>query len=318
MISSDLLQYKFFVAGHNGMVGSSIIRKLIQSNIPSRNIITADRKELDLTNQNAVNDYFKEVNVDFIIIAAAKVGGIKANNDYPANFIYENLMIECNIIHAAHINNIDKIIFLGSSCIYPKYSKQPILESELLTGSLEQTNEAYAIAKIAGLKMCEYYSKQYGRKYFSLMPTNLYGPGDNFSIESSHVIPGIIAKMHSAKIYKESKVTLWGTGKPLREFLHVDDLADAIVFAIKNSENFTQESYINVGSGYDISILDLSKIIKNVIDYKGKIEFDSSFPDGTPRKLMNSSKVNNIGWEPSISLENGIQDTYQWYLENLS
>ena len=313
------MRKRIFIAGHNGMVGSAICRHLNNFDIE---LITANKNELDLTNQNQVNNFFKTQKPDQIYLAAAKVGGIHANNEYPAEFIYENLMIEANVIHAAHINDIQNLLFLGSSCIYPKLAKQPMEENALLTGKLENTNEPYAIAKIAGIKLCESFNRQFGRDYRSIMPTNLYGPNDNFHAENSHVIPALLRRFHNAKINKDDIVTAWGTGKPLREFLHVDDMAEASVFVMNlNTETYVSNtssmlSHINVGTGKDCSINDLVRTIASVVGFTGKIEFDSSKPDGSPRKLMDISRLQKLGWKAKISLEEGINNTYKWFLKH--
>jgi GDP-L-fucose synthase len=307
-----------FVAGHAGMVGSAIIRQLKKD--PLNKILTAIRSELDLTNQQAVKDYFAQHDIDEVYLAAAKVGGIHANNEFPAEFIYQNLMIEANIIHAAHQNNVQKLLFLGSSCIYPKLAEQPMPESALLTGGLESTNEPYAIAKIAGIKLCESYNRQYGRDYRSVMPTNLYGENDNFHPENSHVIPALIRRFHEAKINNAPVVTAWGSGKPMREFLHVNDMAEASIFvmtlddAVYQQETQPMLSHINVGSGVDCTIRELVETVARVVGYKGKIEFDVSKPDGAPRKLMDVSRLERLGWKATTSLENGLNQTYQWFL----
>lgn len=312
---------KIYVAGHKGMVGSAICRQLISKN--DIEIITASRSKLNLLSQKDVQDFVLSKKPDAIIIAAARVGGIKANNDYPADFIYENLQIQNNLIHSAHLADIQNLLFLGSSCIYPKHAEQPMKENMLLTGKLEPTNEPYAIAKIAGIKMCESYNIQYGRDYRSVMPTNLYGPGDNFHPDNSHVLPGLIVRFHEAKIRGDSEVIVWGSGKPKREFLHVDDMAAASIFIMNLPKNKymsctnPSQSHINVGSGNDISIRELAEILSNVIGFKGKLIFDSSKPDGTPRKLMNISLLNQLGWNQSIELKHGLINTYNWFLENL-
>ena len=309
---------RIFVAGHAGMVGSAIIRQLEKN---SANIIlAATRQELDLTNQLAVNEYFTKQNIDEVYLAAAKVGGIHANNEYPAEFIYENLMIEVNIIHAAHQHNVQKLLFLGSSCIYPKSVTQPMQEAALLTGVLEATNEPYAIAKIAGIKLCESYNRQYGRDYRSVMPTNLYGENDNFHPENSHVIPALLRRFHEAKINNDSVVTAWGSGKPMREFLHVDDMAEASIFvmnlenAIYQKETQPMLSHINVGSGIDCTIRELVETVAKVVGFIGEIEFDTSKPDGTARKLMDTSRLEKLGWKAKTSLEDGLKITYEWFL----
>lgn len=308
-----------YVAGHNGMVGSAIIRQL-KNDITSI-IITASRDELDLTNQQSVNQFFADNKIDQVYLAAAKVGGIHANNEYPAEFIYQNLMIEANIIHAAHSNNVQKLLFLGSSCIYPKMAEQPMKEEALLTGILESTNEPYAVSKIAGIKLCESYNRQYGRDYRSVMPTNLYGENDNFHPENSHVIPALIRRFYEAKLKNDSIVTAWGTGKPMREFLHVDDMAEASIFVMNLDNNIYQKetspmlSHINVGSGVDCTIRELVETVAKVIGYEGEIVFDSSKPDGTARKLMDVALLKRLGWKAKMSLEDGLKLTYQWFLE---
>ncbi|WP_350551534.1 GDP-L-fucose synthase [Pseudoalteromonas sp. 120-MNA-CIBAN-0494] len=314
------LDAKIFVAGHRGMVGSAIIRQLEAHGYA--NIITRKRSELDLTNQKAVLDFFQNEKIDQVYLAAAKVGGIVANNTYPAEFIYENLMIECNIVHGAHLAGIQKLLFLGSSCIYPKYAEQPMAETALLTGRLEETNEPYAIAKIAGIKLCESYNRQYKRDYRSVMPTNLYGPGDNFHPENSHVIPALIRRFHEAKLQNLKKVIAWGSGEPMREFLYVEDMAAASIHVmnlkqsiyIKNTEPML--SHINVGTGTDCTIRELVETVAKVVGFKGDIEFDRSKPDGAPRKLMNVERLKSLGWEYSVSLERGLTQAYEWFLAN--
>lgn len=302
---------KIFVAGHKGLVGSAIVRNL--ENNGYKNLVLKTHKELDLVNQNEVNIFFKNEKPDYVFLAAAKVGGIYANDTYPADFIYENIMIESNVIKAAHDNKVKKLLFLGSSCIYPKFAKQPIKENELLTGSLEPTNEAYAVAKIAGLEMCKFFKRQYGDNFISCMPTNLYGPNDNFDLETSHVMPALIKKIHDAKIQNKEKVEVWGTGRPVREFLHVDDMADACVFLMNNYDG---EEHVNIGTGEEITIRDLALLIKKVVEYSGNIVFNSSMKDGTPRKVCDVSKLNKMQWKYKISLENGIKSVYQWYKNN--
>lgn len=302
---------KIYVAGHTGLVGSAIVRNLQSKGYT--NIITRTHKELDLTNQEAVRKFFEEERPEYVFLAAAKVGGIRANSTYPADFIYENLMIECNVIKAAHDYKVKKLLFLGSSCIYPKMAPQPIKEEYLLSGYLEPTNEAYAIAKIAGLKMCQYFKRQYGDNFISCMPTNLYGPNDNFDLENSHVIPALIRKFHEAKIENKPYVEIWGTGTPRREFLYVDDMADACVFLM---ENYDGEETVNVGTGKDVTIRELAEIISKVVGYKGELKFDTSKPDGTPRKLLDVSKLNELGWKYKVELVDGIRKTYEWFLEN--
>ena len=317
----DAASQKIFLAGHKGMGGSSILRNL--KSLGYRNIITATREELDLTQQSEVNSFFKNNEFDQVYMAAARVGGIYANNTYPAQFIYENLMIEANVIHSAYISGVKKLLFLGSSCIYPKNSKQPMIEDMLLTGILEPTNEPYAISKIAGIKLCESYNREYGTDFRSIMPTNLYGPGDNFHPENSHVIASLIHRFHSAKLDEKSNVLVWGTGKPFREFLHVDDMASAAIHImniekseyLKNTE--PQLSHINVGSGKEYTISDLAMLIAETVDFKGNIKFDEDKPDGTPRKLIDSTLLRSMGWEPQLDLRKGLRDTYNWYLENI-
>ena len=301
---------RIWVAGHRGMVGSAVVRRLENENCQ---IITAGRDVVDLTRQTQVEDWMAEEQPDAVIVAAAKVGGILANDSYPADFLYDNLMIEANIISAAHRLDINRMLFLGSSCIYPKMAPQPIAEDALLTGPLEPTNEWYAIAKIAGIKMCQAYRKQFGRSYISAMPTNLYGPGDNFDLNSSHVIPALIVKAHNAKL-QGTDFTVWGSGKPLREFLHVDDLADALVYLLGHYDGF---EHINVGSGIDLPIGELAKLIAEIVGFEGKIVFDTSKPDGTPRKLMDAGRIRAEGWEPKIALEQGLRETYDWYCKQL-
>lgn len=309
-----------FVAGHKGMVGSAIVRQLEKD--PNNRIITADRAELDLTNQAQVNDFFAKQQIDEVYLAAAKVGGIYANNAYPADFIYENLMIEANIIHSAHKHNVQKLLFLGSSCIYPKFAEQPMSEQALLTGVLESTNEPYAIAKIAGIKLCESYNRQYGRDYRSVMPTNLYGVNDNFHPENSHVIPALLRRFHEAKMSNAPEVVAWGTGKPMREFLYVDDMAQACVFVMNldkaSYDKHTEPmlSHINVGTGVDCTIKELTETVAKVVGYTGQIVWDSTKPDGTPRKLMNVDRLKALGWQYQTELEQGLIQTYAWFLEN--
>jgi GDP-L-fucose synthase len=304
-------QAKIYIAGHRGMVGSAILRKLEEQGY--HNITVRTSAELDLRDQNAVNLFFEEEKPNYVFLAAAKVGGIHANNIYRAEFLYDNLMIASNIIHAAHKAEVKKLLFLGSSCIYPKLAKQPLKEDYLLTGSLESTNEPYAIAKIAGIKLCETYRDQYGDAFISAMPTNLYGPNDNYHPENSHVLPALLRKFHLAKINNEPHVEIWGSGKPMREFLHVDDLADACLFLM---ENYNEKQFVNVGTGKDITIADLARLIKDIIGYDGDLIFNTDKPDGTPRKLMDVSNINQLGWKAAISLEEGIRKTYQLALEN--
>jgi len=305
---------KIFVAGHNGLVGSAIIRKLESQNY--ENIYWVRKKNCDLKNRGLVDAYFKQAQPEYVFLAAAKVGGIHANSTYPADFIYDNLMIQTNVIDAAYRHGVKKLLFLGSSCIYPKFADQPITEDALLTSSLEPTNEMYAVAKIAGIKMCQAYRDQYGFNAISVMPTNLYGPGDNFDLQTSHVLPAMMAKFHGSLEKSEHwRVKLWGDGSPKREFLHVDDLADACLFLM---HWYDESEHINVGTGEDISIKDLAELIAEVVGYKNDVDWDSSKPNGTPRKLLDVSKINNLGWESKIGLREGIQDTYNWYRQNLT
>lgn len=296
---------KIYVAGHRGMVGSAIVRAL--ENQGFKNLIYRTSKELDLTNQIQVQKFFQNEKPEYVFLAAAKVGGIVANNTYRADFIYQNLMIQNNVIHAAYENGVTKLMFLGSSCIYPKNAPQPLKEEYLLTGLLEPTNEPYAIAKIAGIKMCEAYRDQYGCNFISVMPTNLYGPNDNYDLNNSHVLPALLRKFIEAKNNGEQSVTIWGTGTPLREFLHVDDLADACLFLMKN---YNEKEFLNIGVGHDISIIDLAKMVKQIVGFEGEIILDKSKPDGTPRKLMDVSRLRELGWEAKISLEKGIEDVF--------
>lgn len=311
---------KVYVAGHNGMVGSAIVRQLTNQN--NIEIITRSRTQLDLTNQKAVLEFFQTEKIEQVYLAAAKVGGIVANNTYPADFIYENLMIQCNIIHSAHLADIQQLLFLGSSCIYPKLAEQPMNETALLTGTLEETNEPYAIAKIAGIKLCESYNRQHGRDYRSVMPTNLYGPHDNFHPENSHVIPALLRRFHEAKLNGDKEVIAWGSGKPMREFLYVDDMANASIYVMNldktTYDNNTEPmlSHINVGTGIDCTICELVETVAKVVGFKGKISFDASRPDGAPRKLMNVSRLNSLGWEMSVGLEYGLKQSYTWFLDN--
>jgi GDP-L-fucose synthase len=309
---------RIFVAGHRGMVGAAIVRQLKQSGFD--NVVTRTRAELDLISQAAVRHFFETEKVDCVILAAAKVGGIHANNEYQAEFIYQNLMIEASVIHEAYTAGIQRILFLGSSCIYPKLAEQPMSETALLTGELESTNEPYAIAKIAGIKMCESYNRQYGTDYRSIMPTNLYGPGDNFHPQNSHVIPALIRRLHDAKLAEKPMVTIWGTGTPKREFLHVDDLASASIYlllldkASYNQESSPMLSHVNVGTGEGVTIRDLAELIAGVVGYEGKLEFDDTKPDGTPRKLLDVSRINNLGWSATTSLQHGLRNVYSWYV----
>ena len=311
---------RVFIAGHNGMVGSAIVR-LLQAD-KNIELVLRTRSELDLLSQADVQAFFETQNIDAVYLAAAKVGGIVANNTYPADFIYQNLMIQCNIIHAAHLANVNDVLFLGSSCIYPKLAEQPMTETALLTGTLEPTNEPYAIAKIAGIKLCESYNRQYGRNYRSVMPTNLYGENDNFHPQNSHVIPALMRRFHEATLNNTPDVVVWGSGKPMREFLHVDDMAAASVYVMNVSkevyESCTQEmlSHINVGTGVDCTIAEMALTMARVTGYKGEVKFDATKPDGAPRKLMNVDTLKNLGWTYSIDLEQGLAATYEWFLQH--
>ncbi len=299
---------RIYVAGHNGMVGSAIVRKL--QNEGFNNLLLRSSSELDLRNQQDVRDFFLELRPDYVFLAAAKVGGIHSNNTYRADFLYENLMIEANVIHSAYVSKVKKLMFLGSSCIYPKMAEQPLKESALLTGLLEPTNEPYAIAKITGIKMCEAFRDQYGCNFISVMPTNLYGPNDNYHPENSHVLPALIRKFHEAVINKLPDVTIWGSGSPLREFLHTDDLADACFYLM---QQYDEKEFVNIGYGKDISIGDLALLVKKITGYGGNLLFDRSKPDGTPRKLMDNSKLTALGWKPKVHLEEGITSVYEEY-----
>ncbi|MFH6909222.1 GDP-L-fucose synthase [Vibrio sp. LQ2] len=315
-----MVKKRIFVAGHRGMVGSAIVRQLaVRDDVE---IVTRTRSELNLLNQNDVNNFFAKESIDEVYLAAAKVGGIHANNTYPAEFIYENMMMECNIIHAAHQNDVQHLLFLGSSCIYPKMAEQPMSESALLTGILEATNEPYAIAKIAGIKLCESYNRQYGRDYRSVMPTNLYGENDNFHPENSHVIPALMRRFHEAKERGDAEVVVWGTGTPMREFLYVDDMAAASIHVMELDKETYQAntqpmlSHINVGTGVDCTIREMAETMARVVGFKGDVVFDSTKPDGTPRKLMDVSRLASLGWRFSTELEDGLAKTYQWFLAN--
>lgn len=311
---------KIFVAGHRGMVGSAVVRALQERGYG--NLVLRSRAQLDLTDQSAVRDFFRSEQPNFVVVAAAKVGGIHANNIYPAEFIYENLMIETNMIHQAHQAGIDDLLFLGSSCIYPKLAEQPMEESALLSGPLEPTNEPYAIAKIAGIKLCESYNRQYGRDYRSLMPTNLYGPGDNFDLENSHVVPALLRKFHEGKSLNKPAIEIWGSGNARREFLHVDDLAAACLHVMTLERDRYQAnvtpmlSHINVGTGEDVTIAELASLVQRVVGYAGELKFDASRPDGAPRKLLKIEKLRALGWQPTVGLERGLRETYAWYCEN--
>jgi GDP-L-fucose synthase len=311
---------RIFVAGHNGMVGRAIVRQLEAAG--NCEIITRSRAELDLLSQSDVQDFFRHTDVDQVYLAAAKVGGIQANNNFPAEFIYENLMIEANIIHAAHLADVHKLLFLGSSCIYPKHAEQPLSEESLLTGILEPTNEPYAISKIAGIKMCESYNRQYGRDYRSVMPTNLYGCYDNYHPENSHVIPALLRRFHDAVLAGSDEIVIWGSGEPMREFLHVDDMASASIYVMDLAvENYAAEtevmlSHINVGTSKDCTIRELAETIAEVTGFNGKLVFDRTKPDGTPRKLLDTSKLTALGWTPQIELREGLQLAYNWFVTN--
>jgi len=311
---------RIYVAGHQGMVGSAIVRQLQARG--GCEIVTRTHADLDLVNQADVQEFFRTERIDQVYLAAAKVGGIHANNTYPAEFIYENLMVECNVIHAAHLNGVQKLLFLGSSCIYPKAVEQPMREEALLTGVLEATNEPYAVAKIAGIKLCESYNRQYGRDYRSVMPTNLYGPHDNYHPENSHVIPALIRRFYEAVQSDADEVVIWGSGKPMREFLHVDDMAEASVYvmelddAVYRLNTKPMLSHINVGTGVDCTIRELAETVAKVAGFKGRLVFDATKPDGTPRKLMDVSRLKALGWQPHFGLEDGLRDAYQWFIDN--
>lgn len=304
---------KIYIAGHNGLVGSAIKRKL--ESLGFNNLLFRAKAELDLADDQRTKEFFEKERPEYVFLAAAKVGGIVANRDFPAEFIFQNLKIQTNVIHSSYLTNVKKLCFLGSTCIYPKLAPQPLKEEYLMTGPLEPTNEAYAVAKIAGIQMCKSYNTQYKTNYISVMPTNLYGPNDNFDLTSSHVLPALIRRFHEAKINNLPDVVIWGTGTPKREFLHVDDLADALVFLM---ENYNDSEIINIGCGEDLSILDLAKIVSGIVEYRGTISLDPTKPDGTPRKLVDVSKLFGLGWRPKISLESGISQTYKWFLENVA
>jgi GDP-L-fucose synthase len=306
----ELSGKRIFVAGHRGMVGSAILRRLQTEECE---VLTAGRQELDLIDQAAVRAWMAERKPDAVIIAAARVGGILANDTYPADFLYDNLMIEANLIESSFRNKVEKLLFLGSSCIYPKFAEQPIAEESLLTGPLEPTNEWYAIAKIAGIKLCQAYRRQHGVDYISAMPTNLYGPGDNYNLQSSHVIPALIRKAHEAKLAGASSMTIWGTGKPMREFLHADDCADALVHLLKV---YSGDAHVNVGSGEDMTIEALARLVMEVVGFEGDLEKDFTKPDGTPRKLMQADRLRELGWVPKIGMRAGLEDAYRWFLEH--
>jgi GDP-L-fucose synthase len=314
---------KYFVAGHNGLVGSAIVRTLLAQGVNPSQIVCRSRAELDLCNQLAVHNFFEQERPTQVYMAAAKVGGIHANNTYPADFIYDNLMVQANVIHAAHVNGVQKLMFLGSSCIYPRLAAQPMTEDALMQGALEPTNEPYGVAKIAGIKLCESYNRQYGRDYRSVMPTNLYGPGDNYHPENSHVIPALIRRFHEAKVSGAPEVAIWGTGKPRREFLYVDDMAAASVFvmqlplAVYQSQTQPMQSHINVGSGSDVTIAEVANAIATAVSYQGTVTFDTTKPDGAPRKWMDSSKLNALGWKAKTSLTEGLAEAYADFLRRL-
>ena len=298
-----------YVAGHCGLVGSAIVRSLKEKGY--ENILVRTHKELDLTDQAEVFGFFRKEKPEYVVLAAARVGGINANNSFPADFIYENSIIQCNVIKASHDNKVKKLLFLGSSCIYPKMAPQPIPESALLTGSLEETNEGYAIAKISGLEMCKFFKRQYGDDFISCMPTNLYGPNDNFDLENSHVLPAMIRKFHEAKVSGAEYVELWGDGSPLREFLYVDDMADACVYLL---ENYSGEEHVNIGTGKEITIKALAELVRDTVGFKGEIRWNTDMPNGTPRKLCDVSKLHNIGWKEKVELPEGIRKEYEWFL----
>jgi len=314
------LNNKIYIAGHRGLVGSAIVRQLESRGFT--NLLMCTHKELDLTNQAQVQNFFQQETPDYVILAAAKVGGIHANNTYPADFIYQNMMIEANVINSAYESKVKRLLFLGSTCIYPKAVKQPMREDALLTDVLEPTNEPYALAKIAGIKLCESYNRQYGTDFRSVMPTNLYGPNDNFHPENSHVIPALMRRFHDAKVNNDSEVVVWGTGNAMREFLYVDDMAAASLFVLELDEQIYQAntksmlSHINVGTGKDITIREMAETMKEVVGFKGKLIFDTTKPDGAPRKLIDVSRLSNMGWEYSVDLKDGLSKTYKWYLKN--
>lgn len=303
---------KIFVVGHRGMVGSSIVRLL--KRLGYTNIVTVPKTELDLTNQHAVNNWFEKNKPDYVFLSAAKVGGIGANKTYPAEFLYDNISIQTNVIHASYINKVKKLLFLGSSCIYPKENPLPIKENRILSGPLEPTNEAYALSKITGLKMCEYYYTQYGCNFISIMPCNLYGPNDCFDLEKCHVIPALLTKFHNAKHEKETKITVWGTGIARREFLYVDDLTEALYLVM---QSYNKKEFINIGSSYEVTMKELFNVISDVVEYKGEIVFDVTKPDGTISKLIDSTNINQLGWKPNTNLKDGLKNTYNWYISNL-
>jgi len=304
---------RVYVAGHAGLVGSAIMRRLERGGYS--NVLTATRSELDLRDQGAVNEWFEAHRPDYVFLVAGTVGGILANSTRPAEFIYDNLMIHGTVVHASHLTGVTKLLYLGSSCIYPRHATQPITEEQLLTGPLEPTNEWYAVAKIAGIKLCQAYRRQYGSDFISAMPTNLYGPNDNFDLASSHVLPALIRKFHDAKAHGSADVEIWGTGSPMREFLHVDDLADACLFLM---EHYNDDSHINVGTGVDLSIRELAEMVRQIVNPGANLRFDTSKPDGTPRKVLDVSRLRNLGWSPAHDLDSGIRSTYEWFLEQQS
>ena len=305
---------RIYIAGHRGMVGSAIHQKLEAKGYT--NLITRTHSKLDLTNQQAVNNLFEAERPEYVFLAAAKVGGILANSTYPAEFIYENIMIEANVIHAAYTYGVKKLLFLGSSCIFPRLAPQPLKEEYLLTGELEVTNEAYAVAKIAGIRMCKHYNRQYGTNFISVMPTNLYGPGDNYDLETSHVMAALIRKFHEAKVDRAPQVVVWGTGAPRREFMHVDDMADACVYLMENCDVANIGEFVNIGVGEDLMIWELAELIRDIVGYEGEIVYDTSKPDGTPQKLLDVSRLHGLGWDAKISLRDGIKQAYEWYVNN--
>ena len=307
---------KIYVAGHNGLVGKALCRKLESDGY--KNLLKASRSELDLCNQEATFDFFESEKPEYVFLAAARVGGIHINNIQPADFIYDNLAISMNVIECSRRYGVKKLLYLGSSCIYPKHTAQPIHEDALLTGELESTNHCYALAKIAGLKMCAAYNRQHGTNFLTVMPTNLYGPEDNFNLETSHVLPALLRKCHEAKVAGDAVMSIWGSGTPRREFLHVDDLADACVYLMNSKDASDLDGHVNIGTGEDLSIRDLAELIQKVVSFEGALSFDASMPDGTPRKLLNVDKMNALGWKATRDLEEGITDTYQWYLSSLA
>ena len=313
---------RIFVAGHRGLVGSAIVKKLIDMGHDRKDIVTRTHAELDLTNQSAVRQFFATEKIDQVYLAAAKVGGIVGNNTYPAEFIYKNMMIQANVINSAYENGVKKLLMLGSTCVYPKFAQQPIREEYLMTGHLEPTNEAYAVAKIAGIKMCESYNRQYGTDYRSVLPCNLFGPGDNYDIENGHLAAGVIRRMHEAKVNNDPTVTIWGTGTPRREFLYSEDMADGCIFvmnldkAVYDSNVQPMQNYLNLTSGTDMEIGEFVKIVKEVIDYKGELVYDTTRPDGTMRKVTDNSKILALGWKPTTSLKTGLEKSYEWFLQN--